>query len=140
MNPTHPSRISCLLPEAFPHLPQLERDILYLLAVGRAYSHTTGTVFYLELELSNKKQDKKSPRGRLREDDLRTKTKTQEGEWGGEKVGGADTEKLKWPTSFTVTVWGWWQVQQGKGDIFSRPFRKAETQAFPLTEYHCEAP
>ena len=48
-------------------------------------------------------------------------------------MGGEDTEKLKWPTSFTVTVWGWWQVQQGKGDIFSRPFCKAETQAFPLS-------
>lgn len=76
----------------------------------------------------------------IREDELRTKTKTQKGMGEEDYLGGRGTTKLKVQTSFMITVSGWVRGTEGKGDLPSRPFCEAEIQAFPLTlECHSEA-
>lgn len=67
----------------------------------------------------------------IREDELRTKTKTQKGVEEGEKLGGGGTARLKGPTSFMITVSGWVRGTEGKGDLSSRPFVELKFKHFP---------
>lgn len=51
-----------------------------------------------------------------REDELRTKRKTQKGVEEGKELEGRGTEKLKWPILFTVIVPGPGENESDRGD------------------------
>lgn len=51
-----------------------------------------------------------------REDELRTKRKTQKGVEEGKELGGRGTDKLKWPTLFTVIVPGPGESESDRGE------------------------
>lgn len=68
------------------------------------------------------------------EDALRTKRKTEKGVEEGKELGGRGTEKLKWPTLFTVIVPGLGESEsdRGKGDLsLAGPFVKLKFKYFP---------
>lgn len=75
----------------------------------------------------------------IREDELRTKRKAQEGGGGGRREEGALKSSNGQLHSRSLYL-GWASRTEGKGDITGRAFCKAEIQAFLLTlEGHSEA-
>ena len=76
----------------------------------------------------------------IREDELRTKRRTQKGVEEGGKLGGGVLKSSNGQVCSQSLYLGGVRGMEGKGDLSGRPFCKAEIQAFPLTlECHSEA-